>query len=138
MNESGNWIVFFFKEKITLKHLKIVRSSDPRVPLYIKNVPYTHFSVSLQESKWALTMLHVSIELTLLLYLLIQCIFCRSYMEMSWLLLHFFIFLIFFIIFVTVISQNLLAGYFFLNNSLPMVIRHRNFKNFFGLKVETI
>ena len=30
MNEKGNWIVFFFKEKITLKHLNIVRSSDPR------------------------------------------------------------------------------------------------------------
>ena len=24
MNESGNWIVFFFKEKITLKHLKLL------------------------------------------------------------------------------------------------------------------
>ena len=31
--EYGNWIVFFFKEKITLKHLKIVRSPNPRVRL---------------------------------------------------------------------------------------------------------
>ena len=33
MNESGNWVVFFFKEKITLKHLKIIWSSEPRVRL---------------------------------------------------------------------------------------------------------
>ena len=26
MNKYGNWTVFFFKEKRTLKHLKIVRS----------------------------------------------------------------------------------------------------------------
>ena len=31
MSESENWIVFFFKEKITPKHLKTVRSFDPRV-----------------------------------------------------------------------------------------------------------
>ena len=29
----GNWIVLVFKEKITSKHLKIVRSSEPRVRL---------------------------------------------------------------------------------------------------------
>ena len=29
----GNWIVLFFKEKITPKHLKIIRSSEPRVRL---------------------------------------------------------------------------------------------------------
>ena len=34
MNESGNWIVFFFKKKITLQHLKIIRSFEPRVSLY--------------------------------------------------------------------------------------------------------
>ena len=33
LNETGNWIVFFFKEKMTLKHLKIIRSSEPRVRL---------------------------------------------------------------------------------------------------------
>ena len=33
LKESGNWIVFFLKEKITLIHLKLVRSSDPRVRL---------------------------------------------------------------------------------------------------------
>ena len=33
LNESGNWIVFFLKEKITLKYLKIVRPSDPGVRL---------------------------------------------------------------------------------------------------------
>ena len=31
LNESGNWIFFFFKEKITLKHLKTIRLSEPRV-----------------------------------------------------------------------------------------------------------
>ena len=31
-NEIGNWIVFFFKKKITPKYLKITRSSEPRVP----------------------------------------------------------------------------------------------------------
>ena len=30
MNESENWIVLFFKERITLKHWKIIRSSEPR------------------------------------------------------------------------------------------------------------
>ena len=30
LNKSGNWIVVFFKKKITLKHLKIIRSSEPR------------------------------------------------------------------------------------------------------------
>ena len=29
------WIVFFFKEKTTPKHLKIIRSFDPRVLLYV-------------------------------------------------------------------------------------------------------
>ena len=33
LNESRNWAVFFFKEKITLKQLKIVSSSDQRVCL---------------------------------------------------------------------------------------------------------
>ena len=33
MNGNGNWIVFFFKEKITLKHLKIIKSSKPRIRL---------------------------------------------------------------------------------------------------------
>ena len=33
IEQSGNWIVLFFKTKITLKHLKIVRSSNPRVGL---------------------------------------------------------------------------------------------------------
>ena len=33
MNESRNWIFFFFKEKITQKYLKIAKSSDPRVHL---------------------------------------------------------------------------------------------------------
>ena len=32
-NQSGSWIVFFFKEKVTLKHLKIFRSSNPKVHL---------------------------------------------------------------------------------------------------------
>ena len=43
LSKSGNWIVFFLKEKITLKHLKIVRSSDPRVRLLKKSVPHTHY-----------------------------------------------------------------------------------------------
>ena len=32
MSKSGNWIVFFFKEKITLKHLKnchVIRPESP-------------------------------------------------------------------------------------------------------------
>ena len=29
----GNWIVLFFKEKLTPDHLKIIRSSEPRVRL---------------------------------------------------------------------------------------------------------
>ena len=33
LNESVNWLFFFFKEKLTLKYLKIVRSSDPRARL---------------------------------------------------------------------------------------------------------
>ena len=33
LNESGNGIVFFFKEKITLKHLKIIRPTEQRVRL---------------------------------------------------------------------------------------------------------
>ena len=30
MSESGNWIFFFFKEKITLKHSNAARSYEPR------------------------------------------------------------------------------------------------------------
>ena len=29
MNRIGNWIVYFFKEKVTIKYFKTVRSSDP-------------------------------------------------------------------------------------------------------------
>ena len=35
LNKRENWIVCFLKEKITLKHLKTIRSSDPRVHLKI-------------------------------------------------------------------------------------------------------
>ena len=33
LNENEKWIIFFFKKKATLKHLKTVTSSDPRVHL---------------------------------------------------------------------------------------------------------
>ena len=37
LKESENWIAFFFKPKITLKHLKILRSFDQRISLSISN-----------------------------------------------------------------------------------------------------
>ena len=39
LSEIVNWIVFFLKEKITLKHLKTVRSSNARVRLWAYNKP---------------------------------------------------------------------------------------------------
>ena len=45
MNDSENWIVFIFKEKMTLKQLRIVRSSDPSPPLI------THFVWYLEKEK---------------------------------------------------------------------------------------
>ena len=39
MSEIGNWIFFFFKEKITLKHSNAARSYEPRVGLSCNPVP---------------------------------------------------------------------------------------------------
>ena len=72
MNKYGNWIVFFFKEKRTLKHLKIVRS------YYI-----ALFNVVALFDLYFLILHSLIVYYPLLLYLMLQ------YAKSPYLLLHY-------------------------------------------------